>query len=305
MYSSEHSDASLGLDQLIVACIPAFNEEKTIARVVVVAQRFVDWVVVCDDGSNDLTANIAEKLGATVIRHEKNMGKGESLRSLFRFGRESKVDVLVTIDGDGQHDPNEIPLLIKPISDGLADIVVGNRFHEKSSDIPAHRQVGNKVLNLVTLEGISDTQSGFRAYNQKAFSQILPAEMGMGVDSEILMEAANLGLRITEVPISVRYDIGDTSTHNPFFHTLDVFMSVVKLTSIRHPLIFYGISGVVLIAVGIYFAVLALIRFSEKGVFTNLVLTYEFLGFGITFLGILTLFTGIILFTLSTVVRKG
>ncbi|MFQ5759231.1 MAG: glycosyltransferase family 2 protein, partial [Candidatus Bathyarchaeia archaeon] len=102
----------------VVAAIPAYDEEKTIARVVLQAQRYVDRVVVCDDGSRDLTAKIAEKLGAEVIRHERNMGYGASIQSLFRKARELNADVMITLDGDGQHNSGEIPMLVEPVLEG-------------------------------------------------------------------------------------------------------------------------------------------------------------------------------------------
>ena len=93
---------------MIVACIPAFNEEKTIARVVLSAQKFVDKVIVCDDGSDDMTAQIAQSLGAVVVRHSSNMGKGATLRTLFRTSLDAGAKVVVTLDGDGQHDAAEL-----------------------------------------------------------------------------------------------------------------------------------------------------------------------------------------------------
>ncbi len=96
---------------LVVAGIPAFNEEKSIAGVVLSAQKHADVVVVCDDGSSDMTREIAERLGAVVVRHEQNLGYGAALQSLFKKARELRADVLVTLDSDGQHDASEIPLL--------------------------------------------------------------------------------------------------------------------------------------------------------------------------------------------------
>jgi glycosyltransferase involved in cell wall biosynthesis len=288
---------------LAVICIPAYNEEKTIARVIVQAQKHAAKVIVCDDGSSDMTAAIAEKLGAVVVRHATNMGKGEAMRSLFRAGREMGADMLVTIDGDGQHNPDEIPDLLDLITSGEADVVVGSRF-KGGNEIPSHRRVGNKLLNAVTLQGISDTQSGFRAYNRRAVESIIPSERGMGVDSEILMDAARKGLKIIEVPVSVKYGIGKTSTHNPVYHTLDVLLSAVKLTSIRHPLVFYGVPGIALMGIGIYLGLRALFLFSQQQAVTNVVMTYEMAGFTIVLAGLLSLFTALILFTLSTVVRK-
>ena len=105
----------------VVVGIPAFNEEKTIARVVLQAQKNADKVVVCDDGSTDLTSEIAERLEAEVVRHEQNLGYGAAVQSLFRRARELGADVLVTVDADGQHNPDEIPSVVKLLLDGDAD----------------------------------------------------------------------------------------------------------------------------------------------------------------------------------------
>lgn len=288
-----------------MACIPAFNEERTIAKVVLAAKAFVDEVIVVDDGSTDSTGQIAGALGAKVIRHSRNMGKGEAMRSLFSACRDLGADFMVTLDGDGQHEPAEIPLLVDPLKRNEADIVIGARFHDGNTGIPAHRRVGNKLLNAVTISGVSDTQSGFRAYSRKAVQALRPSESGMGVDSEILMDASKNGLRIMEVPVSVKYGIGKTSTHNPVYHTVDVLTSAIKLTSIRHPMTFYGIPGLVVTLIGFYFVIHAYLLFLSKQLITDLVLTYALAGFSIGIFGLFTFFTGIILFTLSTVLRKG
>jgi len=290
---------------LRVVCIPAFNEEKTIGKVVVRAQQFADKVLVCDDGSGDMTAAIAEKLGASVIRHELNMGKGEAFRSLFSACRDMGADIMITIDGDDQHDPADIPKLVDPLTKGHADVVIGARFHGDNKGIPTYRKVGNRLLNSVTMGGVSDTQSGFRAYNKKAIETLRPSESGMGVDSEILMDASRQGLRVMEVPVSVRYGIGKTSTHNPIYHTIDVLTSAIKLTSIRHPMTFYGIPGLVITLVGVYFVAHAYFLFLGQQAINNIVLTYALMGFSIGIFGLFTFFTGIILFTISTVLRKG
>ena len=287
-----------------VACIPAFNEERTIGKVVVGALKHVDQVVVCDDGSEDMTSDIAEKLGAKVIRHGENMGKGEAFRSLFSACRDMGADIMVTLDADDQHEPAEIPQLIDPVVKGEADVVIGARFNN-GNKIPAHRRVGNRLLNAVTLDGVTDTQSGFRAYSKKAIQALRPTEAGMGVDSEILMEASRKGLRIMEVPITVRYGIGKTSTHNPIYHTIDVFTSAIKLTSVRHPMTFYGIPGFIIALAGFYFVAHAYLLFVSSQSLSNLVIIYALMGFSIGIFGLFTLFTGIILFTISTVLRRG
>ncbi|MGD0204745.1 MAG: glycosyltransferase family 2 protein [Candidatus Bathyarchaeia archaeon] len=165
-------------DLLVVAGIPAYNEEKTIARVVLGAQKHAHVVIVCDDGSTDLTGEIAERLGAVVVRHERNAGYGAAMQSLFKRARVLKADVFVTLDADGQHDPAEIPRLVKPIEDGVADVVLGSRFMDKNgtAEMPAYRQLGVNVItkssNGSAKNGVSDAQSGFRAYSKLAMEQL-------------------------------------------------------------------------------------------------------------------------------------
>lgn len=121
-------DGVEGATPLIVVGIPAYNEEKTIAKVVVQAKRCADQVVVCDDGSTDMTGEIAEGLGAKVIRHSKNLGYGVAIQSLFGKARELGADVMVTLDGDGQHDPSDIPVLIEPVLEGRRMLLLVRAF---------------------------------------------------------------------------------------------------------------------------------------------------------------------------------
>jgi hypothetical protein len=253
-----------------------------------------------------MTGVIAERLGAQVITHRENMGKGEALRSLFTAAREMGADVMVTLDADAQHDPQDIPKLLEALTHDSADIVIGSRFlGGKGAGVPGYRTIGNKILNAMTTSGISDTQSGLRAYARRAIEQLMPAEMGMGVDSEILIEASSSGLKIVEVPVSIMYGEGKTSKHNPIYHTVDVISSVVKVTSIRHPLLFYGASGLVLIGIGLYFLARTVELYLSAKVIDVLTVTYGLLSFSLAMAGLLAFFTGIILFTISTVVRRG
>lgn len=290
--------------ELKIACIPAYNAERTIARVVIGCQQHVDLVVVCDDGSEDLTGTIAERIGAQVVRHERNMGKGEALRTLFLVARKLNAEVMITLDADGQHDPNEIPKILNAFEQGSPDVVIGSRFMGTKSSVPRHRTMVNRLLNVMTTIGVTDTQSGFRGYGKRAIQTILPAEMGMGADSEIIMQASSQSLKIVEVPVSVKYGEGKTSIHNPIFHAFDVIFSIVKVVSIRHPLLFYGTPGLAFVAIGLGFALQTFERVSAQGIVTNLTLTYGLVAIAITFIGLLTLFTGVILFTLSTLIRS-
>lgn len=292
---------------MLVACIPALNEEKTIARVVIRASKHVDKVVVVDDGSADDTALIAERLGATVIRHERNLGYGAAIRSGFAAARDLKADVLVTLDADGQHDPDQIPRLTEPIKQGLTEVVVGSRFLSTSEEInaPRYRKAGIRILTGFTEAAshaqISDAQSGFRAFSRKAIEEIAPTEQGMGVSVEILMKAAERHLRVVEVPVTVRYGDLKTSTHGPLYHGLDVLASIIKFTSIRHPLQFYGGLAAAALAVSIAFGIWTLDIYAKEGrIVTNLAL----ISIAAVLFGTLAFFTGVILFTLISVVRE-
>ncbi len=288
----------------IVACIPAYNEEKTIAKVILKTKKYVDKVIVCDDGSTDMTSEISIALGAEVIRHERNMGKGAAIRSLFKKAREEIADIVITIDGDAQHDADEIPLLLKAMNETNADIVIGSRFltEETARKVPKYRYFGNRLLNLITfVKDITDTQSGFRAYSKKAIELIQPAEMGFSVDSEILYKAVKLGLRIVEVPIGVEYQVHKPSKSGPIFHALDVALSMIKQVSIRHPLIFYGIPGVIslFIALG---AGLMLIHLFNTTRYFSIPLALVTVGFGIA--GAILCSTAIMLWILISLLKE-
>lgn len=237
----------------ICAVIPAYNEEENIGSVVSETRKYVDSVVVVDDGSTDNTSFIAETTGAVVVRHDINKGYGAAIRSCFEAARKFNADIMVILDGDGQHDPRYIPKLINPIMNNGIDIVIGSRFLSISNDIPAYRKFGMNLLNVITSifsrENL-DSQSGFRAYSKKAIHLLNPVEEGMGVSSEILIEANEKKLNIEQVSIKVRYDTGKPSK-NPIDHGLSVIVSVIRLVGQKHPLLFFGFSGFILSITGI------------------------------------------------------
>ena len=162
--------------------------------------REVDRVIVCDDGSVDLTGDIAEAMGAVVVRHERNMGYGAALRSLFRAAVEMDADVAVTIDSDDQHDPAELTRLVDMLRMNELDIVIGSRFLEGESGVPGWRRAGIGVINALTVNGggVTDSQSGFRAYGRRALEMLNITEDGMGASTEILLRAGEAGRRIGE-----------------------------------------------------------------------------------------------------------
>jgi glycosyltransferase involved in cell wall biosynthesis len=265
----------------LVVGIPAFNEEHSIARVIMQAQKFADEVIVCDDGSTDMTAEIALRLGAHVISHECNLGYGAALRTLFENAKQSAADVFITLDGDGQHDPSEISAIVKPIVSGEADIVIGSRFVDVPghNEMPFHRRVGarliTRLVNGSAKNGVRDAQSGFRAYGRDALQRLSVIEAGMGASVEILLSASQQGLKIREVPISCQYKNGEvaTSTKNPVTHGFGVVMSFVRLIVDERPLIFLGIPGLLSLLAGVGFGLWMLEIYAEtRAIVTNIAL---------------------------------
>lgn len=278
---------------MIVAGIPAYNEEKTIAKVVLLTQKHVDRVIVCDDGSTDLTAEIAQKLGVVIIRHEKNLGYGAAIQSLFEKAKSMNADVMLTLDADGQHNPEDIPKLLKPIEDNEADIVIGSRFlGGADKDIPRYRRIGIRVITRMSngkVKGkISDAQSGFRAYSKKAIQGLELQENGMGVSTEVLMKSGAQNLRVKEVSIGVSYKGLETSTHNPLRHGVNVVAAIFRLILFERPLDFLGIPGTILFLVG---AVLGIIFYYNYEVHSHFVPIVFFSSIGLILIGTLAIFT--------------
>lgn len=289
----------------IVIGIPAYNEEKNIAKILVKLQNVANEIIVCNDGSADLTGEIADKMGAIVINHPKNLGYGAAIRSLFSKASDLNADVLITFDADGQHRVEDINKVLEPIERDDADIVIGSRFLNQDSNVPTYRKLGisaiTKMSNVTAKEKITDSQSGFRAYNKKAISEINPSDNGMGVSTEILIKANKKSLRVTEVPIIVLYG-GETSTHHPVSHGVSVMLSTMKFISIEHPLKFYGIPGLVFLVIGFIFIIWTIQVYAEYGsVITNVAL----IGIASTIIATTLLMTSIILYSLVNVVREG
>lgn len=298
--SSVHSSSTL-----VVSCIPAKDEEKTIAQVLVRAMRHVDKVYVCDDGSADLTGEIPKRLGAEVVRHDHNMGYGAAIASLFERIEGTDADVVVTLDADGQHDPDDIPRLVEPILKGEADIVVGSRvFDGEDNQGSGYRKFGVKAITQLADKAshvdLVDAQSGFRAYSRKALPLVRPSEMGMGASTEIFLKAHEAGLRIKEVSVKISYDANSHNLH-PLFQGVDVVLSTVKQYSIRHPLLFYGIPGMVSILVASFFWFLTLDTFVHtRAIITNVAL----IAVATTLVGLMLITTAMIIWVMVSVLRE-
>jgi glycosyltransferase involved in cell wall biosynthesis len=291
---------------LIVAAVPAYNEEKTIAKVVVRAMKHVDRVVVVDDGSLDDTATIAERLGAQVVRHEGNLGYGAAIRSCFDVARDLNPDALVILDADGQHSADDIPKLLAPIQAGEADIIVGSRFAGiGAGGIPSYRRAGlrlvNEVTNRVAKQKISDTQSGFRAYSRKAIQGIRLYEQGMGVTSEIGIRGGDAGLTVVEVPVGVAYEGLETSSQNPLTHGLEILSAILRIAGEKHPVALFGFPGLISIIAGLGGWLWVANRFAQV---QELAVGIALVSTVLLIAGILAVMTGVILYTIANVSRR-
>ena len=283
-------------------CIPAYNEEKKIADVVRKCMGYADKVIVCNDGSTDDTEKIAKQNGAHVISHSTNQGYGASISTLFDYARRNDTKIMVTLDSDGQHDPDQIPLLIDAITTHGVDVSVGSRFLG-DSEVSGYRKAGIKIItsavNLGITSKVTDSQSGFRAYSKKAINLLHPTEKGMSVSTEILLKISNNGLSVAEVPISITYG-PDTSEHNSVSHGVSVLMNTLKYVSIKHPLKFYGVPGLLLTVIG---AVLGGV-FLEAYLNEQVVFYGSLLGAVILFLlGAIFSVTAVILFSMANLIR--
>jgi glycosyltransferase involved in cell wall biosynthesis len=265
-------------DYTIVACIPAYNEERTIAKTILQVQKFVDRIIVADDGSDDMTASIAEALGATVIRNGHS-GKGSALRSAFALAQQLDAGIIVTLDADGQHDPTEIPVLIKPIRDEKAEMTVGSRYMEASkTDLPTYRRFGLKVVNSLSRKScngiVKDTQCGFRAFSMKALDVIQQCESdGFGVESEQLSLVSKCGMKVQEVPVTVSYKgLYKTSKRHPITHGSEIILSVLRLLVEQRPLSMLGLPGALLFLIGLISGAYAVWDFNLSRTFTPVAL---------------------------------
>jgi len=277
----------------IMVGMPAYNEEKYVGSVVLRARQFADEVVVVDDGSSDRTVEVAKLAGATVVQHKKNSGYGATVQTVLAEAKKREPEVLVLLDADGQHNPEEITLLVDAISAG-ADVAIGSR-KLKGEGIPTYRRFGQNVISFFTRvlsrSTLSDTESGFRAFSKKAISMLEPKERGMAISAETISEATAKGLKITEIPITAIYT-SDGSTLNPVRHGASVLNRVMVMISERRPLLFFGTTGAICIVLGIAAGVIVL-----KAIFTinELAVGTAMVAMLLITVGVLFIFAGVIL----------
>jgi glycosyltransferase involved in cell wall biosynthesis len=287
----------------IVSVIPCHNEEKYIGSVVLKTKKYVDHVIVVDDGSIDKTGEVAELAGAIVVSHDKNMGKGMALNTGIKKAQELCADICIFLDGDYQHNPDEIPFLINPIINENVDIVVGSRFLYKNK-MPLYRKFGEHILTFTSNIGsqvrLTDSQSGFRALSKKALERLQFNSKGFSVESELQFLAKELGLKIKEVPISVNYE--DKPKRNPFYHGISVLMRIITFIGEKRPLLFFGVSGIIILFLGILVGLFVVDRTYKMGI---LPVGAAMISLLLCIIGTLTLFIGIVLNSVKNLIKRG
>lgn len=250
-----------------IAAIPAFNAGRSIGAVVERTQCYVDEVFVVDDGSNDDTAERASEAGATVLQHARNHGYGAALRTAFQEANRWPIDHLVVLDGDGQHNPDDIPRLLEAREGSGADVVIGSRYALGSNTrIPLLRSVGLGVVNLLTNASLGrfsprtwvrDTQSGFRAYSRDAVESLASADIGRGMEAstDIIYRLNREGFEFDEVGATISYDVEQASTQGAFAHGAGLVQNIVRFLEQNHPLVILGFPGGVSLLIGIFFGI--------------------------------------------------
>jgi glycosyltransferase involved in cell wall biosynthesis len=281
----------------LMAVIPAYNEERFIGSVVLKAHRYVDIVIVVDDGSTDATAEIAEAAGAIVVSHPSNLGKGAALNTGFRKAREMSPEAVVVLDGDGQHHPEEIPTVAQPVLQGQADMAIGSRFLELRSRLPRVRAWGLRAVTLASNVGsglrVSDSQTGFRAFSKDALEGIFFRSDGFSVESEMQFLARQLGLKITEVPISCLYE--DAPKRNVVAQGLVVLNGILRLIGQHRPLLFFGVPGLAALLWGLLWGYRVVETYRRA---QQLAVGYALLAVLLSIIGSVILSTSIILHSL-------
>jgi glycosyltransferase involved in cell wall biosynthesis len=278
----------------VVIIIPAYNEERFIGSVVLKARHHARIVIVIDDGSTDSTAAIAAEAGALVVRHSINQGKGVAISSGFKQARQYDPEVVVMLDADGQHLPEEIEKVTEPILSGQADIVIGSRYLENTSIVPRHRILGHWVFNWLTRlsSGVlaTDSQSGYRAFSRAAVDKIDFHSTGFAVESEMQFIAREFGLRVVEVPITIRYT--DKAKRPVIAHGLIVLNGILRLMGQYRPLLFFGAPGTVMLVAGIIMGVVVVDIYARIQI---LAVGYVMISVLLSIVGMLLLSTGITL----------
>jgi glycosyltransferase involved in cell wall biosynthesis len=258
----------------LTVLIPAFNEEKTIKKVIEEIPKKIDSidkieVMVIDDGSSDETVKVSEKAGAKVISFRQNQGRAKAVSEGFKKFLKSGSDILVLTDADDQYDSGEIPLIVNPIIDKTADMVLGDRQVKKLDHMKFGNKFGNimvtKTLSSLIKMDISDGQSGFRAYTREAVAK-LHIFSSYTFTQETLIETKFKGLKMVNVPITFRKRADKSRLISNIFSYASKTLTIVTATLVYYRAVkFFGILAGILFTVGITFSVFVLNHFYATG----------------------------------------
>ncbi len=291
----------------IIAVIPAYNEEKSIARVILETKKHVDKVIIGDDGSSDLTGKIAECLGAHVIKNDRNRGKGYTLKKLFKEALKYNPDIIVTLDADGQHPPSQIPKLVEPIINNQADLTIGSRhISETKMEIPLYRRIGLKIIGILhkpVIKDVKDTQSGFRAYKSdivKTLAEELSLN-GYGTETEQLYLAKKYNWSVKEVPVTMDYNVENPSKKNPLKHGLEIVTNLVKIITEEKPLYMLGLPGLILTIIGLFTGIYTIWIFNHTRYFS---IPLTLLSMSVTITGVLLIISSLILYAITNIKNR-
>jgi glycosyltransferase involved in cell wall biosynthesis len=303
----EKNDPSTKFDT-IIAVIPAYNESENIINIITEVKKFVTSIIVIDDGSTDNTYALALSTKVKVIRLNRNRGKGAALKRGIIESVRYNPDVIVTLDADGQHDAQDIPTLLKPIQEGLADIVIGSRYNTLTKqEIPRIRGIGLSIIDILNRTmmkiNVRDTQSGFRAYNKSIISTITDYDsVGYGAETEQLAQAEIKGFNIMEVPIKIKYNgLGKTSKMNPLLHGTHLLSTILKIAIEKKPLLIFGLSGFILILISLLPITNLLSIFNETRYFS---VPLALIALGLSFIGSLSIVVSFVLYALKRIRHK-
>jgi glycosyltransferase involved in cell wall biosynthesis len=307
-FNHNHNELQNNTKGNIIAIIPAYNESLGIKNIIESTRKYVDTIIVIDDGSTDNTYAESQSENVIVLRNKRNRGKGAALRKGFRESLKHNPSIVITMDADGQHDPNEIPKLILPIKEGFADMVVGSRYNEKSiHQIPLIRGIGLSVINALNKSLVSvnvkDTQSGFRAYSRTVFGALSDFESdGYGAETEQLSQAEVYGFEIVEVPVTIRYrGLTKTSNKHPLSHGMHLLTTILRLAVEKKPLLFFGLTGLILIVCSLIPVNYILQIFNETRYFS---IPFALIALGLVFIGSLLIVISFVLYTLKRINNK-
>jgi len=316
----------------VVVVIPAYNEDRFIGSLVLKTKSYVRDVIVVDDGSTDETTFVAALAGAIVVNHDSNSGKGVALNTGLNKAQDLNPDAVVVLDADGQHNPAEIPLVAKTVlsckncnescgwyknyfgpdkdyhalaaSDiERADLVIGSRYLNHKSEVPNHRVLGHSVFNWITrfTSGVNstDSQSGFRAFSPRALEMLSFSSNGFSVESEMQILANELGLKISEAPITVEYH--EKPKRNVIKHGLLVIGGLIRLMGQYRPLLFFGLPGIVLMLGGLGMGGIVVNIFRRT---SELAVGYAMISVLTSVLGLVSFSTGIILHSVRVLINE-